>query len=96
MFTAIELTRRTIRDTNTAANQCISAEQSSSRVVNRARVLRIIIANCKISERDLQRSANLKIDEVRAILEELVQMGQARYAGGGLIEAVKQPQPQRA
>lgn len=94
MSAAIEFSRQAIRETNLAANRCISAEQSSGRESNQRRVLQIVAAESQISERDLQRSANLKIEQVRSLLNELVHAGQVRYAEPGIVEIVRPPQAQ--
>jgi hypothetical protein len=89
MAAAIALTRQLTQDSDAVANQCVSAHQSGDRRARTARLLQKIQANAQISERELQRSANLKIEELRAIVDELVRMGQVHYRQDGRIEAAQ-------
>ena len=87
MATAIGLARRIVRESDAAANQCASAHQSDDRRARTARLLQKIRASAQISERELQRSANLKLDELRAIVDDLVRMGHVHYRQDCRIEA---------
>jgi len=91
--TAIELTRRSRRDTNVPANRCVAAQQTSELGAKAARVLQKIRTR-GISERELQRKTSLRADELRLVVEHLVRLGQVRYRPeDDLVEPVRVPQP---
>jgi hypothetical protein len=91
MASAIELTRSSIVEANAAANRCVAADQSSGRAAKTARVLERIQAVSEISERELQRSANLRLAELRDITDEFVRLGQVRYLREGVLQALNKP-----
>ena len=91
MAGAIELTRCSIVETNAAANRCVSADESRDRAAKAARVLERIQAVSEISERELQRSANVKLAELREITDELVRLGKVRYLREGVLQALNKP-----
>ncbi len=79
VIAAIAVAEAIIKQTTAAANRCVSSHGTSGLTAKAARLFQKIQTRPPISERELQRRTNMRADELRLVVEHLVQLGQVRY-----------------